>query len=220
MRFFLFIAFTFSVVLISSCGSSKSGDTAKTFCDTASCFGDSMVFVGEHSLKPYVIISGNGCKADTITWSYKGEKTNRKVRIADIMKREIALNQDYLRCYIRDTAFAFVIFNDCISGRGYWLKLPFNKSADIGRKSGALNNFDRKFSIPDNIVAYTDRGNLFIEDITNGKTAMMSFGQDTGLDFDAIHETIDSVNITADRIWAKVNLDGKWAVMEKKVQLK
>ena len=136
------------------------------------------------------------------------------------MKRDIALNPDYLRCYIRDTSFAFLIFNDCISGRGYWLKLPFNKTADIGRKSGALNNFDRKFSMPDNIVAYTDRGNLFIEDITNGKTAMMSFSEDTGLDFDAIHETIDSVNITPARIWAKVNLGGKWTDMQKDIQLK
>ncbi|HNJ26366.1 MAG TPA: hypothetical protein PK319_08000 [Chitinophagaceae bacterium] len=219
MRFFFLIALISTGLMISSCGGSKTTDLSKPFCDTA-CFSDSLIFAGEHPLKPYVIISGDNCKADTITWSFKSLKNYRKISIPDVMKRDIALNPDYLRCYIRDTSFAFVIFNDCISGRGYWLKLPFNKTADIGRKSGALNNFDRKFSMPDNIVAYTDRGNLFIEDITNGKTAMMSFGEDTGLDFDAIHETIDSVNITPARIWAKVNLGGKWTDMQKDIQLK
>lgn len=219
MRFYFLIVMVFTGFLISSCGGSKNSNVAKTFCDT-SCFGDSLIFNGEHALKPYVIISGDKCKVDTITWSYKGMKNYRKISIPDVMKRDITLNQDYLRCYIRDTAFAFVIFNDCVSGRGYWLKLPFNKTADIGRKSGALNNFDRKFSMPDNIVAYTDRGNLFIEDLKTGKTAMMTFGEDTGLDFDAIHETIDSVNITPTRIWAKVNLGGKWKELQQDIQLK
>lgn len=219
MRTTLVLLTAFVGVIVSSCNSSKTTNTAKTFCDT-SCFKDSLRFDGNSALKPYLVITGTSCKADTISWSYKGMGINRKTSIADIIGRDIVLNKDYVRCYIKDTAYANLIFNDCLSGRGYWLKLPFNKTANIGRKSGALNNFDRKFVIPDNLVAYTDRGNLFVEDLATGKNAMMTFGEDTGLDFDAIHETIDSINVSPTKIWARVKLGGKWTDLEQNIVIK
>jgi len=54
----------------------------------------------------------------------------------------------------------------------------------------------------------------------NGKKAMMTFGEDISPDYTAIHETIDSVNITPSRIWAKVKIKDAWKELEKKVELK
>ena len=47
----------------------------------------------------------------------------------------------------------------------------------------------------------------------------MTFGKALDFDFDAIHETLDSVNITRSRIWAKVKIDGEWKTLEKNIAL-
>jgi len=83
-----------------------------------------------------------------------------------------------------------------------------------------LNKFDPKFSVEDGLVAYTDRGNIFVEEMATGKTAMMTFGKMIAdLDYDAMHEFIDSVNITPTRVWAKVLMDNKWKEIEKNITL-
>jgi hypothetical protein len=66
---------------------------------------------------------------------------------------------------------------------------------------------------------YTDKGNIFVEDIATGKKALMTFGQQLDFDFDVIHETLDSVHITPDRIWAKVKVDKEWKTLEKNITL-
>jgi hypothetical protein len=113
-----------------------------------------------------------------------------------------------------------MLFNDCLTGRGYQVKLPFDKKSNISKKSSGINNFDHKFSVADDLIAYTDRGNIFVEDITTGKKEMMTFGKATDINYDVIHETIDSVNITPARIWVKVKIDGEWKVLEKNITLK
>ncbi|MBK6936097.1 MAG: hypothetical protein IPH18_03860 [Chitinophagaceae bacterium] len=52
--------------------------------------------------------------------------------------------------------------------------------------------------------------------MNTGKTAMMTFGKEIELDYDDIHNYIDSVNITNERIWVKVKIDGEWKEKEKK----
>ena len=47
----------------------------------------------------------------------------------------------------------------------------------------------------------------------------MTFGKEIDMDPDDIHSSIDSVNITAARIWAKVKIDGEWKVLEKSITL-
>ncbi len=203
-----------------SFGSCKSSSgKGKTFCDTA-CLKDSVKFTGAHKLKPYVYISASSCIADTLSWSYSGMGVNRKVGLADFLNNKVHINKDYVKCYFNDTAYAWLLFNDCATGRGYQLKLPFNKTATIGRKSSGINPVDPKFSIADNLVAYTDRGNIFVEEIITGKTAQMTFGKALDIDYDAIHEYIDSVNITPSRIWVKVKVDNEWKELEKTIILK
>lgn len=210
------IAIAFMASFI-SCKSSGKG--AKPFCDTG-CLRHTIKFNGTHELQPYVYITAYECMADTIIWSYKGMGVNKKEAVSYFTGRPVYINKDHVRCIFNDTSYVWLMFNDCATGHGYLLKLPFNKTASIGRKNKAINSIDPKFSIDSNLVAYTDPGNIFVEDMFTGKTAQMTFGKDIGADHDAIHEYIDSVNITPSRIWVKVKIDNEWKEMEKTITLK
>jgi hypothetical protein len=199
------------VVVFSACN--NQGKAKKIFCDTV-CMKDTLKFTGTHKLKPYVYISAKNCLSDTILWSYEGFGTNRKMAFPSIH-----LNKDFLRCYIKDTAYAWIVFNDCSTGRGYFFQLPFNKKADIRLSKAAINNYDPKFSVAENLIAYTDRGNIYVEDIVTGKTAMMTFGKPVDIDFDEIHNSIDSVKINRNSLWVKVKIDDEWKELKKDITL-
>jgi len=208
------------IILTWTFGACKSSSGLPSFCDTT-CLKDSIKFIKEdHPYQPYVYISANNCVADTITWSYIDMGINRKMGFADLVGTTVKLNKDNINCFIKDTSYAYLSFNDCSNGRGFLLKIPFDKKETIGRKASALNAFDPKFEVSQGLIAYSDRGNIFVEDINTGKTAMMTFGEKVDIDYDAIHETIDSVNITAGRIWARVLLGKEWKTFEKNIELK
>ncbi len=97
--------------------------------------------------------------------------------------------------------------------------LPFGKSGQFSKRSSGINNLDPKFAVADGMIAYTDRGNIYVEEAATGKKAMMTFGEATDMDYDVIHETLDSVNITPERIYVKIKLKGKWEELEKKISL-
>lgn len=216
----LLVAPAIAIVLILSITGCKSSSSEGPvlFCDTA-CLKDTIKFNGDFTLKPYVYISARDCRADSLIWSYKGMGINRKTGFTYLLNNSVSINKDYIRCVFNDTSYAWLLFNDCTTGRGYQLRLPFNKTADIGRKSSGINNIDKKFSISDNLVVNTDRGNIYVEDMITGKKAMMTFGQKLDIDYDAIHEYIDSVNITNSRIWVKILVDKKWVEKEKNITL-
>ena len=180
----------------------------------AACPKDTLKFSNpDHPLKPYVYVSVKDCKADTAIWSYSGLGVNRKLELPAVQ-----LNKDLVHCIINDTSNAWLLFNDCSTQRGFFLKVLFKK---VGGKlnPNAINNLDKKFSVAEGLVAYTDKGNLFIEDMSNGKQAMMTFGEQLDFDFDAIHKTLDSVNITPSRVWAKVKLKDGWKELQKNITL-
>ena len=129
------------------------------------------------------------------------------------------MNKNFVRCLFKETDFAYILFNDCVSGRGFQIKLPYDKSQSFVMKTSGINNIDPKFSISDNIVAYTERGNIYVEDITTNKKAMMTFGEKLDIDYDAIHEYIDSVNVTNSRIWVKVKVKEGWKELEKNITM-
>jgi len=198
-------------VIILSCSNKKSSSTKTSFCDTA-CMKDSLKFTEEtNKLKPYVYISAQNCKGDTLTWGYSGQNKN--------IAFNYRLNKDYTRCFFKDTAFALLVFNTCENGRGYFIRFSFGKKASFTKSTSAINNFDPKFSVADGLLAYTDMGNIFVEEINTRKQAIMTFGQQLDFDFDAIHETLDSVNITPERVWAKAKVNGEWKTFEKNITL-
>jgi hypothetical protein len=214
MRVLFFIAVV-TVILSVSPGCGGSGSASKTFCDTA-CLKDTLKFTGSHVLKPYAYILVRDCKPDSLLWSYSGLGTNRKTKFD---YTGISLNKDFVRCVFNDTSYACILFNDCLTGRGFQIKLPYDKKQSFSMRSSGINNMDPKFSVADNMLAYTDRGNIYVEEITSGKKAMMTFGQKLDIDYDAIHEYIDSVHVTIDRIWVKILVDKQWKEMEKKIVL-
>ena len=113
----------------------------------------------------------------------------------------------------------WLLINNCQSGRGYFAKIPFDKKLNITRKGSAFNSFYPKYSVSQGMAAYTDRGNIFVEDMVTGKKAMMTFGEMVDMDYDALYEVVDSVNISPTRIWAKVKLNKEWKVFEKNINL-
>lgn len=208
------LAFVFLALVTASC-KSKSAEGPKVFCDTT-CIKDTLRFTGEHPLKPTVAISVSQCRGDSIIWSYKGMGSDRKTKFD---YPDARLNKNYVRCVFKDTGFAYILFNDCLTGRGFQIRLPFDKKQSFAMRTSGINNLDPKFSVSENLLAYTDRGNIYVEEITTGKKAMMTFGEKLDIDYDALHEYIDSVHVTSDRIWVKVNIKNSWKELEKKITL-
>jgi hypothetical protein len=209
-----------SAILLWNFSACKSSSAPPSFCDTA-CLKDTIKFTDEaNPLKPSVYISARNCMADTLIWNHLDMGANRKVGIENFFGAPVKLNPSAVGCFIKDTSYAWVTFNDCSNGRGYLVKIPFNKKEDITRKSSAINSFDPKYSVDPSLVAYSDRGNLFAEDKATGKSAMMTFGERIEINYDAIHDFIDSVNITPTRFWARVKIGDKWEEKEKAIELK
>jgi len=219
MRIFLIVIAAFLLTrTITACKSSSSGPA--TFCDTA-CLKDTLKFVNEtHPMHPHVYISARNCMADTLLWSFEDMGVNRKIGFADVIGAAIHINKNYIACFIKDTSYAWLKFNDCSTGRGYILKVPYSRSQRMSYKSSALNSFDPKFAVADGLIAYSDRGNLFAEDEATGATAMMTFGSKVDIDYDAVHETVDSISVTRDKMWARVKIGNEWKVVEKTVEFK
>ncbi len=209
MQLKLILILSVFVFMFSSC--KNSATTRASFCDTV-CMNDTLKFINNNNrLKPYVYISAKNCIGDTLTWGFIGQNKN--------IPFNYKLNKNYTRCFFKDTAFALLVFNTCENGRGFFMKLSFARKSSFRKSTTAINNFDPKFIVADSLLAYTDKGNIFVEDISTGKKALMTFGKQLDFDFDAIHETLDSVNITPNRIWVKVKIDDGWKELEKNITL-
>ena len=131
----------------------------------------------------------------------------------------IRLNNSAISCFIKDTSYAWVAFNDCLTGRGYLMQLPFDKTQSVRKMSSAINSFDKKFVLPDDMRAYADYSTIYIEDINTGKKEQMTFKEEYKIDFNNIHEVIDSVNISRNRIYVELIKNGEKVNLEKQVSL-
>lgn len=210
------VFFVFALYILASITSCSNSSTAKVFCDTA-CNTDSLHFKGGHKLNPMVDIGLSACKADSVMWTH--DLAGSKLMSLNNLGQDIYLNKSAVDCYIKDTSYAWLQFNDCKTGRGYLMKLAFSK-AESGRKvSGALTKFDPKFSVAEGLIAYTDRGSVFVEDMETAQKASLSFDKQYDIDFNKIHETVDSVHITKDRIFVQMIRDGQVKPYEKKISL-
>lgn len=212
---FFLMAVSFTSLLL-SCNGTANGPA--TFCDTT-CFSDTLKFKGTHETNPTVAISMKNCLPDTISWSHEGLETKRKTGFTYLIGATVKVNKDFVQVKFKDNEYAWVLFNDCFTGRGFQIKLPYDKAAKFSLKSSGINNLDPKFDIAENLIVNTDRGNIFVEEAYTGKKAMMTFGQKLDIDYDALHEYIDSVNVTNDRIWVRIKVDNAWVDKEKKIVL-
>jgi hypothetical protein len=215
MRIFFSLSALLLAVILTSCGS-NSGDGV-SFCDTT-CQTDSLHFKGDHPLNPMVDIGLNACKADTLIWTHDlaGSKL---LSLREHLGQDVYLNSSAVDCYIKDTSYAWLQFNDCKTGRGFLLKLPFSKSEERRKITAAFTRFNPKFSVEEDLVAYTDRGSVFVENIKTGQKATMTFDKAYDIDFNKMHEMVDSVHIAKDRIFVQMIREGEKKPYEKKVSL-
>lgn len=210
----LFIGASFFFI---SCN--QSGKTAKTFCDTA-CKTDSFHFKGNDRFESTVHITLKNCKPDSISWTHAGMAITRQLPFSDLTNQEVRLNPSALSCVIKDTSYAWLTFNDCLTGRGFLVKLPYNKANNISKFTGALNSFDAKFSIEPDLRAYTDRGSIYVTDINSGNQEVMTFKETYDIDFNDLHKVVDSINVTHKRIYVKLLKNGQEVPIEKAIDLK
>jgi len=209
---------TIASVLFVSCNNNSS-KTAKTFCDTT-CTNDTLKFNGDSRWKQLLTISIKNCKPDSMVWSYQGANATRKAQFSDYTPQEVKINKSNIDVAFQDSAAIWISFNDCISGRGYLVELPYRSGKSTIKTSAALNRFDKKFSIDSDLRAYTDRGNIFVVNVTNGKDAQMTFKENyADMDFNDIHKTLDSINVTRNRIYVKLLKDGQEVPLEKNISL-
>ena len=192
--------------------------SAQTFCDTT-CINDTFKFSNDHKLRPRVIITVNNCTADSITWTHDALPANRQMHMGTLLDGLVRLNNSAISCFIKDTSYAWVAFNDCLTGRGYLMQLPFDKTKSVRKMSSAINSFDKKFVVPDDIRAYDDYSTIYVEDINTGKKEQMTFKEEYKIDFNNIHEVIDSVNISPGRIYVELVKSGEKIPLEKQISL-
>ena len=204
------------IILLTSC--SNNSKSSQSFCDTT-CQTDSFKFVGDHKFHPTVVLGFKNCYPDTLEWQHYMMDFPKMIDMDAFLGQQVRVNKAAFDCFIKDTSYAWLTFNDCVTGRGYLLQLPFNKNGVIGKYTGALNDFDPKFSIDPDLRAYTDRGTIFVKNIKTGKEAAMSLKEAYDIDFNKIHEVVDTVNVTKTRIYVKLKKEGKEVPIEKSVEL-
>lgn len=209
----LFLSFVFI-----SCSNNQSASAGKTFCDT-SCNSDTLKYNNNHKLKPFVTISVKNCAADTITWGHDALLNNRQLHVGSLLGNIVRLHTSAVNCFVKDTSYAWLSFNDCLTGRGYLVYLPYNKRETVRKMSSALNSFDKKFVVPEDLRAYCDYTMVYVEDIHTGKKEQMTFKEEYKIDFNNIHEAIDSVNISRNRIFVQLIKNGQKVPLEKTISL-
>lgn len=212
----LFLATLVLLLFMTSCNNSS--ETAKTVCDTV-CNSDSLNFKGDNKLNPVVLIGIKACKADSMMWMHD-LADSKLVFLPNYLGQNIYLNKSAIDCYFKDTSYAWLQFNDCKTGRGYALKLPFSKAQDRRTISSAMTRFDPKFSVDPDLIVYTDRGSVFVENIKTEQKALLPFDKTyKDIDFNKLHESVDSIHVAKDRIFVQMIRDGAKVPYEKKVNL-
>lgn len=190
------------ITLLASCNGSS--DASKPICDTV-CLSDTVVFRSNKILEPYVKIILENCNATRIIWSHSNSINHRRIEVSDYIKKQVRINQVASNSFFKDADYLWLTFNDCITSRGYALKLPFNKKDDILCYSSALNRFDPKFVVADGLICYSNYRYVYVEDVATGKAAKLELSKTPlNIDFNTIHETFDSVNVSHYRIFVKM----------------
>jgi hypothetical protein len=205
------------IVLTDSCQSSSTAAPA-VFCDTT-CNNDTIRFMADNPAKSFVTISMKNCMPDSVTWGNNKMTHYRQLDFADLLGKSLHINKNYVKAYINEDSYVWLLLNECINGQGYIVKMPFNDKENIFRKNSALNSLDPKYNMDETMVAYTDKGNLFVEQMTTGKKAMMTFGEPLEMEYYNLHQGIDSVSVTPTHIWARIKTGKDWKVVEKDIVL-
>jgi len=216
MKLLTFLSF---VALLSFSCKNNDGKTKALLCDTT-CNTDTYTFKGTGKHNAYVSISQKGCVADTLSWSSDKMESKQKMLMAALFDTTIRINKAALSCVVNDTSYAWVTFNDCVTGRGYLLQTFFSDESRIKKYTSALNSFDKKFVVDDSIRAYCDYSAIYAVNVNTGKKVALYYTKELKkIDFNNIHETIDSINFSRNRLFAVMSTNGNNEKLEKSVKL-
>ena len=210
MKNFLLIAL--AAISFTSCNNSA---RSKTFCDTT-CGKDNIVLNGDDGSGQSLGVKINNCKPDTISWSNKN--VTRRISFNEYINKDVRMNPSFVKTAFQDSC-VWLSFNDCVTGRGFMMRLPYSKTEPIDKMTAALNSFDKKFSVDDDLRAYTDGGNIYVVNVKTGNKAEMTFKEDYKMDYDNIHSALDSINVTKSRIYVRLLKEGKKVPLEKNISL-
>lgn len=204
---------------LASCGDADSAASAP-FCDTTCLQEDTLKYTLEHPEKPYVYITVSNCLPDTVIWTHRRIENRLKIDFDEMAEPGLRIHPKNIACHFNDTSYAWLEFNDCMTGRGYLAKLNFNKRAGRSRYTSALTRFNPHYRIADGLIAYADYESIYVEDIMTGKTEKIRLGTEKiEVDWTKMQDTFDSVNITRTRIFVNLVQKGKEKALEKNISL-
>jgi len=190
-----------------------------TLCEKP-CVSDTLNFaLTDNEFEPYVKLVPGNCFIDTVIWSHKKIENRRKIHLSTFIGEIPAVDKSTIKCYIRDTSYAFLVFNDCLTRRGYWMKLPYSSEISLEKSVSAINSADPRYSVEEGLLCYKANNTVYVQEIMTGKVAEVTVPSPT-LDYETMYEIIDSVNITRNRIFMNLKDGGSVKPFEKTIELK
>ena len=195
---------------IASCGgeNKESAAAAVSFCSDTTCISEPII---AENGKAKLQVVFNNCTIDSIHWTNNGAAAQQSIVFKEYIGKDIKVSKQKLKVVLNDEKYAWLIANDCATGRGYVIKMPFTKEGTLAKYKSALTGFDPKFKVEDGLVAYYDNTFIYVQDMTTQKVAktLLSDVGVRNINFDEAHSVVDSVNITKTDLFAILNLDGK-----------
>jgi len=219
MKYFCLAVALLSIRFFSACTTNEP-KIVTAICDTTKCADERLTYKSEGTSAAFLELDIKNCTLDTAFWGSKSYKKDSKIILSENFERKLYIDKQNFEALVGDGTSIWLKFNDCVTTRGYLIGLPLSEEGTIKKYSSAINNTDKKFNIDKSLIAYTDRGNIFVEEWATGKQATMTFGERIEIDYDFIHETVDSVFVTPTKIWAKVMMNKQWKEFEKEITLK
>lgn len=205
------------VVLLVACNSKEPAPV--TLCDKP-CVSDTLNFTLQgNEFEPYVKLIPGNCLVDTVIWSSKVIPNKRKLHLSTSLELIPAIDKSTIKCYIRDTNYAVLLFNDCLTRRGFWLKLPLGNSGVTEQSLSAFNNADPRYKVEEGLICYKANNTFFVEDFMTGKKAIVQLPSPT-LEFETMYDVVDSVNVSRGRLFLNLKDGGKTKAFEKNIELK
>lgn len=205
------------VLLVSACSSEEPKPV--TLCEKP-CVSDTLYYtLKDHKYEPYVKLVPSNCLIDTVIWSSKLIPTKRKIHLSTSLELIPAVDKSTVRCYIVDTNYAYVIFNDCLTRRGFWLKLPLGEKGTTEQSVSALNPADPRYSVEEGLICYKANNTVYVEEILTGKKATVEVPSPK-FEFNTMYEVIDSIHVTRGRLYMNLKDGSKEVPFEKTITLK
>lgn len=213
------IAFCMLAIAFASCKQGGKETASAPFCTDTTCMKEPLKFESKAPGNPFVTINFKDCQIDTIHFEKGGMGVIKDIIFSEFVNKPVKPSKQFLTCDIIEAKHAWVRLNDCATGRGYALKLAFDKDGTTAQYTSALNNFDPKYKVENGLVAYYDNTFIYVHDMATDKIAKQLL-TDTGvteIDFDNPHSLVDSMNVTKTNLYAKLLVKDK--VIEHNVPL-